>query len=288
MSPTDGSLLAAAVKKGPANDTYSSSSKRKQPNEAPVIDLTEDDDEAATTPCDGQITKRARTTETVPAAIVIPTTPLRQMSPGAPATPTAPARPARTLPISDNTPQDERTLYELPELAERYVLKTSIAEAVEYSNPHKFCLRPAYWRKWESRHYSKFAEHLRAQFDPIPFAQETGLPVEEVQHMFTALVCNPLNFPKEAKKRGEEGMQEILELYQKYGTLVRSWGKHEKGEKKVTGELYSVELGVVNIILDSGSMGEVKICELSAADVEYLKETLTKEENRKLKEQQGV
>lgn len=188
----------------------------------------------------------------------------------------------QTLPTPDNTPE-KNALYRLPELADRYVAKTSTVEGIEYTNPKKFALKPAYWRRWTKRHYSAFAEHLRAKFDPLPFARETGIPVEEVKHLFSSLVCNPLYFADEAKKRGEEGMQEIMELYEKCGTRSRPWGVDENGGKKMVGELHGVAPGIVKIILRNGSIGELKLSELSKYDERYLKETLTVEDIEEIK-----
>ena len=118
---------------------------------------------------------------------------------------------------------------------------------------------------------------MRSQFDPLPFARQTGLPVDEVEHVFSALVCNPLYSAKEATKRGEEGMFEMMEFYAKYGTQTRQWGKDEEGAKQIRGELHDVGPGLVEVILEDGAKDRLKLSELSRSDIKYLKETLTDE-----------
>lgn len=190
--------------------------------------------------------------------------------------------PQPTLPTPTTTPIKNPALQALPELADRYLAKTSTAEGIEYTGPMKFTLKPAFWKKWEGRQYVALAGYLRAQFDPVPFAKETGLPVEEVKQVVNALVCNPLYFADEAKKRGDEGMQALFELFNKYGTTSRPWGKAYGEKKRVLGELYRVEVGVVEVILSSGSKIALKLTDLSDGDVQYLTETLTEEDKASL------
>ncbi|KAK5133237.1 hypothetical protein LTR08_008072 [Meristemomyces frigidus] len=161
-----------------------------------------------------------------------------------------------------------------PELASRYIPRLSTAEQVEYKNPHKFCVKPAFWKKWAPSDYTSLVKDLRSQFDPVPFAREHGIPVEEVQQIFTTVVCNPLYNAAEACRRGEEGMAEIFELYNKRSTVSRRWGR--QNFKRVAGELASVEQGVVVVTgAESGNKYELAMRELSVEDVKYLKETLT-------------
>ena len=264
------------------------------------IDLCDDDEDFAPV-CATQNTKRMRMAESINDKISAMTTPLSHtgsdcdtevISPRIPTEGTSPtvhspadvtASPSTYgLPTPDTTPQKNKGLYAVPELADRYVPKTSTAEGVVYKDPKNFSLKPTFWKKWEDSDYAKFAEHLRLQFDPIPFARESGLSVEEIKHVFSALVCNPLYFAVEAKKRGEEGIKQIMEAYNEFGTPMRPWGKGEKGAKKVTGELHNVQAGAIELILENGSKGEMKLSDMSDTDIKYLKDTLMPLDKQKL------
>lgn len=221
---------------------------------ADCIDLTSDDDEGGPT-CSNPATKRPRTDGNAT---------------------TRQATPVTSLPTPDPTPQKPKGLYDHPEIAERYAAKT--VDGVDHTNPQKFTLKPACWKSWKPRHYAKLAEHMRAQFNPFPFAEEEGLPVDEVKHVFSGLVCNPLYFADEATRRGEEGMGDLIELYTKYGTPTRAWGKPmivDGVKTAVYGELSRVSAGKVELITRKGSKTTMKLSELTEVDKKYLKDTLT-------------
>lgn len=147
---------------------------------------------------------------------------------------------AASLPTPTQTPQ-KKTFQKILDTADRYVPMT--VDGIEIKNPMEFCLKPAYWNRWAPKLYSEFAEHLRRSFAPATFAERNGLTVEEVQAVFSAVVCSPLYAAAEATKRGEEGMMEIFEAYNRYGTPVRGWGE----KREIVAELTAVENG--NVVL---------------------------------------
>ncbi|TKA62147.1 hypothetical protein B0A55_10761 [Friedmanniomyces simplex] len=161
---------------------------------------------------------------------------------------------------SQDVQLSSRELHQIPEIAQRFAPKTSTAEGVEYTNPQKFSLKPPYWKRWSPQQYARFAEHLRGQFDPRPFAQEQGLPVEEIMHCFTSVVCNPLWDADVALRRGEEGMVAQMEAVGKYGTPSRSYGR---------------EKGVVVLAIENGSKYRMRLVDLVEDDVKFLKELLS-------------
>ena len=140
--------------------------KRSEDSEIEIIDLTESEN-IDPPRCTVQPSKRGRTsnvaaTSTVPdvtrlqrlADVNIATSnapPKRSPSPPSVATtsplwsPTQPP-PANGLLTPDATPQKKKKKKkkrDIPELADRYVLKISLHEGVEYTDPHKFVLKPA-------------------------------------------------------------------------------------------------------------------------------------------------
>lgn len=189
------------------------------------------------------------------------------------------AETASTRDGNAETAPKEQSNIRTTEVSDRFAPVT--IDGVEHRNPKRFSLKPPFWRRWDSKTYIKFAEHLRYHFDPVPFAQEIGLPVEEITHVFHAVVCNPLYWPKEAAARGEEGMKEVMELFQatKYATPKRPWGKGGEGGKQWLGEISGVSRGKVEIVLKSS--GNVKVMgleELGGPDLKYLQDTLSEED----------
>lgn len=181
--------------------------------------------------------------------------------------------PLLETPTNPSDPTKE--LYKTPELADHLVPKYSTLEQVEYSNPRKFCISPGYWQKWSAPDYKNFIEHLRLQFDPKPFARATGKPVEEVTHMFTHLVAAPLYNASEAKKRGEEGMAELFDLYRRKGQPYRPWC-----DGKGIAKLYKVAPGRVLLITKTGNKIEKRLDDLGRADIKYLEDTLMQEDKK--------
>ncbi|KAK5743141.1 hypothetical protein LTR17_002902 [Elasticomyces elasticus] len=173
-------------------------------------------------------------------------------------------------------PLKDRALYDIPELALPYIPKVSTANDIEYTNPFKFCLKPPFWNRWQPKQYEKFACYLRETFDPTIFAREEAMPIEEVQHVFTAIVCRPLRDASEARRRGEEGIAELMENANKYGMDFRRYGKEERSvdgklvKQKIYGELIGVEKGGIVLALRNGNKHIMPVTELVEEDVTFL------------------
>ncbi|KAK0291040.1 hypothetical protein LTR35_001761 [Friedmanniomyces endolithicus] len=210
--------------------------------------------------------------------------PLEPVVTSAPETPDqiqSDARPLTENPqTSEDIPLSSRPLHQIPEIASRFIPKTSTAENIEYTNPQKFSLKPPYWKRWTPQHYARFAEHLQAQFDPLPFAREQNIPVDEVMHCFTSVVCQPLWDADTAVRKGEEGMVAQMEAVGKFGTPSRWWGREVRdGERvvgrRVFGELTGVERGVVVLATGEGSKCCLRLVDLGEEDVGFLKGMLS-------------
>lgn len=304
------SLLASAmserskltdVEAATAAGTATSPTKRKQQlmGDVEMIDLTEDD-AAGALECVTPPSKRprlvgsaARTTSATKtpsfkvarsdSAVADVMTPTR--SPDVPSNTTpaaeAPNDPSATLPTPNPTPQKNQ---DLPMLADRYVHRTSTADQIVYTNPHEFAVKPAYWRGWHGQLYAYFAEYLQDHIDLSGFAKEHELSVEEVKSVFSAVVRKPLYSVKEARKRGEEGMEEIMGYYQKYGTKTRSWAL-ETTTTIVVGELNGIEKpDLIDVIKEDGTKMQLRFGDLSTADKKYLQATLSPKDVRILRE----
>jgi len=246
-----------------------------------VCDLTAEDDASPPTPPPTAPRKKARPSKSAtdsPASCEQESSSAKSTSPT-----TAQTTPSTSSPPAVTPARNEQSsLSHIPELADRYVPKTSSLDGVEYTNPRKFCLKPAYWRKWSQKTYVDFAETLRLQFDPVPFARDHNIPVAEVQAVFSAIVCNPLYRAGAASKRGEEGIQKLIEYEKEYGTPQRPWGQPAANGSRVLGELAGVKPGAVMLVRDNGSKHEITVAELNEVDVKYLKATLVEEDLRLL------
>lgn len=236
-----------------------------------TIDLTlSEDDEDEATPRDVAKVERSLSPYSPPSP------PTLDQAVFEPAAPTVADRPVESI----------EGKAKIPEAADRYVPSINVAENTEYRSPYKFCMKPPFWQKWSGNDYLSFVEELRSQFgtclmplirsetnnlpDPHPFSRRTGKPVEEVLHVWSALVAAPLYDTIEAKKRGEEGMQKQFEVLNKFGTPNRPWA-----DGKFHGELHNIKAGTVLLITQAeGNKEEVKVPDLSKADLNYLKTAL--------------
>lgn len=161
-----------------------------------------------------------------------------------------------------------KALYDLKELSPRYHTTYS----TEFKNPEKFSIKPAFYIRWKAHDYINLAEHMRYQFNPIPFAREADKPVQEVDLIAARLVFNPLYDASEAMKRGEEGMKQILATFKKSATPSRVWA-----DKTVKGELDGIKTGgSLRLVLKDGSLKYLTFDELDATDTKYLDRTLSK------------
>lgn len=155
-----------------------------------------------------------------------------------------------------------KVLHDLPELAPRFHTIFSTEKQVEYKNPDKFSIKPAFFIRWQPHDYINLAEHMRWQFGPVPFARESHKPVEEVSLIASRLVFNPLYKASEAMKRGELAREQVLGLFKTWATPSRVWAGNN-----VKGELDGITAGgLLRLILEDGSLKHIKLDELDPAD----------------------
>lgn len=163
-----------------------------------------------------------------------------------------------------------RKLYDSPELADRYVPLYSTIEDVVYRDSAKFALKPPCWEKWKPKEYHQFAQYLEC-VDLTPLARQLDKPLEEVYHMYHAVVVNPLYDARKASSKGVQGMKGWFRLYNEYGTPCRVWADDEDKN----GELDNIADGTVHLILqESGNKCHVKLDDLSESDLEWIQENV--------------
>lgn len=169
-----------------------------------------------------------------------------------------------------NASATPRKLYDTPEFADRYVPLYSTIEDVVYRDPAKFSLKPPCWEKWKPKEYYQFAQYLEC-VDLTPLARRLDKPVEEVYHMYHAVVVNPLYDARKADSKGVQGMKGWFRLYNKYGTPCRVWADDEDKN----GELDNITDGTVHLILqESGNKSQVKLDDLSESDLKWIQENV--------------
>lgn len=174
-------------------------------------------------------------------------------------------------------PATPRKLYDLPEIADRYAPIRSTIDDVVYRDPSKFSLKPPFWERWKTDEYRKFAQYLEC-FDLVPLARELGKPVEEVYHMYHAVVTKPLYDARKANNKGLQGMKGWFKLYNEYGTPSRVWAEDEDRR----GELDDITHRTIHLILQkTGTKCKVKLEELREDDFEWIQENI-EERNRQI------
>ncbi|KAK3656582.1 hypothetical protein LTR56_002930 [Elasticomyces elasticus] len=275
-SASDG-MAEAAARAGPAYEPAQVDVLDAVDHTNQVHPISNAQDDIATQPTTDrqpQASDRARIASPEPRQTPAPTVPQQEDEADASSGVGLPSRPPSEAPPS--IPLENRALHDIPELADRYIPKVSTANDIDYTNPSKFCLKPPFWNRWQPRQYEKFACYLRETFDPTIFAREEGMPIEEVQHVFTAIVRRPLRDAGEARRRGEEGIAELMKEANKHGIAFRRYGKEERGEdgklvkQRIYGELIGVEKGGIVLALRNGNKHIMPVSELVDEDVTFL------------------
>lgn len=198
------------------------------------------------------------------------------------ATPSKPtAKPAQPLLVTLQKPAT--SLQSNPPIASKYVPSyVSPTSSVKIKDPKQFSIKPPFWKRWAPSRYRRFADHLRKTFDPVPFAEQEEITVEEVQHLHTALVVEPLH--DETEKMGAVAEQRVEQYFKTYairGSESRKWASFD-GKESVGGEMVGVRPGIVQIIGDQGNYIEVRFKSLSEEDQAYVKNLVSAEELMKL------
>ncbi|KAF2164670.1 hypothetical protein M409DRAFT_25064 [Zasmidium cellare ATCC 36951] len=246
-----------------------------------IIDLTGSDDEGAGSPSRQASSASARAPKReASAADHDEAPPHKRPRTGSPAASpadqladtTAGATASTEAPRIDRTITRKSALDKMKQRAPRYLTTWSSEEGVEFKNPDKFCIKPPFYIRWQPHDYINLAEHIRYQFDPIPFARAADKPVEEVNIIAARLICNPLYDAGEAMKRGQEGIDEIKAAFRASATPSRPWAN-----RTIKGELDAIKTGgELRVICDDGSLEEIGVDQLDVTDTKYLDSTLSK------------
>ncbi|QIX00843.1 hypothetical protein AMS68_006360 [Peltaster fructicola] len=169
-------------------------------------------------------------------------------------------------------PTKPKSLKDIPEIAGRYAKQYVSTESTAVRrDPKTFSLKPAGWKRWTTDRYMRFIDSLRANTNLLPFAEQEGLPLEEVQHLFTHVICDQLyNNAERVRQAAEARLVGHIKVLAESGTPCRTWT-----QKDVEGELMRVRVGELVLITPAGTQLTVERSELTEDDLTYLKGELT-------------
>lgn len=129
-------------------------------------------------------------------------------------------------------------------------------------DPTVFSPKPFSWDEWTPKDYLALSTFLEASFDANEFARTLSnldghrrVTTEEVNWMLRAVVTRPLRLAECSRRRGKEGMAELRECVEKYGTEIRVWSE---GRTKVRGEFLGLKDHGVVIALATTKFGKIE------------------------------
>jgi hypothetical protein len=188
-------------------------------------------------------------------------------------------RPANPTPAAAAAPQKSlSTLHKIPAIAPEYVpIYVSPDSPVKLRDSKQFCIKPPFWKRWPKDQYLALAHYLEENIDLVPFAAQENLTVEEVQHVYQAVVVEPLR--EETDKLSVVGQKRIENMFKAYDkTKGKSWRKWGDGDSSVEADLGGVRPGIVQLTGKNADLIEVPFRKLNDVDKEFLLSLLPEEE----------
>jgi hypothetical protein len=169
-------------------------------------------------------------------------------------------------------------LLKIPPVAPAYVpVYVSPDSPVKLRDSKQFCIHPPFWKRWPMDQYVALARYLQEKIDLVPFAEQENLTVEEVQHVYHAVVVEPLLV--ETDKLAVVGQKRIERMFKAYDKDVgMTWRKWSDGESSVEGELGGVRPGIVQITGKKADLVEVPWRKMTDADKKYVWDLLPEAE----------
>jgi hypothetical protein len=254
------------------------SSKDRASTAIPVVDLTSDstrdDTDHISAMKNGAIRKQAAALATSSTRKVSSTTPASQRLPS-----DQTSRPANPTPATASTPQKPLSdLQKIPAIAPQYVpIYVSPDSPVKLRDSKQFCINPPFWKRWPKDQYLALAHYLQENIDLVPFAEQESLTVEEVQHVYNAVVVEPLFV--ETDKLAETGQKRIEKMFKAFDkTVGKTWRKWGDGNSSVGGDLGGVRPGIVQLTGKNADLIEVPFRKLNDTDKEFVLSLVSEEE----------
>ncbi|KAM0701604.1 hypothetical protein Q7P35_010512 [Cladosporium inversicolor] len=190
-----------------------------------------------------------------------------------------PANPTPYTAITAAAPQQSSSaLKKIPAIAPEYVpIYVSLDSPVKLRDSKQFCIKPPFWKRWPKHQYLALARYLEENNNLVPFAEQEGLTVEEVQHVYQAVVVEPLRV--ETDRLAEVGQKRIEKMFKAYNkTHGKTWRKWGDGKSSVDADLGGVKPGIVQLTGENADLIEVPFRKLNDVDKEFVLSLLPEEE----------
>lgn len=266
------------------NSTTSSKSEASRTagtSAATAIDLDSDGTEDAinhSSAIDNNSTKKQAATPATPSTSkASPTTPASRRLPSDRIS--RPANPTPNKATTTAAPQKPLSaLQKIPAIAPQYVpVYVSPDSPVKLRDSKQFCIYPPFWKRWHKDQYLALARYLEENINLVPFAEEQGLTVEEVQHVYQAVVVEPVL--QETDKLAEAGQKRIETMFKTYDkTKGKTWRKWGDEDSSVDGDLAGVRPGIVQLIGKNADLIEVPLRKMTKADIHFVMGLISEEE----------
>jgi len=245
----------------------------------PVVDLTDDDEIDHISALNDGATKKQTATPAPPSTRkASPTTPAFQRLP--PGQVSRPADPTPNKATTAAAPQKPLSaLHKIPAIAPQYVpVYISPDSPVKLRDSKQFCINPPFLNRWPKDQYLALAHYLEENINLVPFAEQQGLTVEEVQHIYQAVVVEPLL--QETDKLAEAGQKRIETMFKTYDkTKGKSWRKWGDEASSVEGDLGGVRPGIVQLTGKNADLIEVPLRKLNEIDKNFVLAMISEEEH---------
>jgi hypothetical protein len=248
----------------------------------PVVDLnsdsTGDEVDHASAIKSGATKKQAATPAIPSTSEESPTTPVSQRLPSN--QDSRPANPTPTAATTAAVPEKALSaLQKIPAIAPQYVpVYVSPDSPVKLRDSKQFCINPPFWKRWPKDQYRALAHYLEENIDLLPFAAQENLTVEEVQHIYQAVVVEPLL--DETEKLAAAGQKRIENMFKAYDkTKGKSWRKWGDGDSSVEGDLGGVRPGIVQLTGKNADLIEVPFSKLNDVKKDFVLSLISEEEH---------
>jgi hypothetical protein len=242
-----------------------------------VVDLdsdsTGDEIDHASATKSGTTKKPTATPATPSASKESPTTPVSQRHQS-----NEDSRPADPTPTAAAPQNPLSALHRIPAIAPAYIpVYVSPDSPVKLRDSKQFCIKPPFWKRWPKDQYRALAHSLEENIDLVPFAAQENLTVEEVQHVYQAVVVESLL--DETEKLAAAGQKRIENMFKAFDkTKGKSWRKWGDGDSSVDADLGGVRPGIVQLTGKNADLIEVPFRKLNEVDKEFVLSLLSEEE----------
>lgn len=191
-----------------------------------------------------------------------------------------PANPTPNKATATAVPQKPLSaLQKIPAIAPQYVpVYVSPDSPVKLRDSKQFCINPPFWKRWPKDQYLALAHYLEENINLVPFAEQQGLTVEEVQHVYQAVVVEPLL--QETDRLAAASQKRIETIFKTFDkTKGKSWRKWGDESSSIEGDLGGVRPGIVQLTGKNADLIEVPFRKLNEVAQDFVLGMISEEEH---------